>query len=323
MLTRIVFTLCLFLVMGISYLSRAQTTGEMLGYGANDKLLIVNADDFGMCHAENAATMDLLVGGHVTSATIMVPCPWFEEAAAFCREHPLIDVGVHLTLTAEWKKYKWGSVAPADLVRSLLTPQGYFPDDSPEVEMRADLAEVEREFRAQLEKAKQAGIQLTHFDNHMGSAYGLATGRHFFDVVFKLSKEYGLPFRLPRNISERYLASLSEQGKAAIKEQIKLWTAQGFALPDYLESVQHGKTYEESVAAYQRFFRNLKPGVTELYIHAAFPEEEMQAISASWRNRDYDYRIFKSEETKKLLAELDVKLIGWRELQRLQRARMK
>ncbi len=311
------------LVMGLSQTCKAQTTGEMLGYGASEKLLIINADDFGMCHAENAATMDLLLGGHVTSATIMTPCPWFEEAAAFCREHPTIDVGVHLTLTAEWKRYKWGSVAPADLVKTLLTPQGYFPDDSPEVEARADLAEVEREFRAQLEKAKQAGIQLTHFDNHMGSAYGLATGRHFFEIVFKLSKEYGLPFRLPRNISERYLASLPEQSQTAMREKVKALTAQGFALPDYLESVQHGKTYDESVAAYQRFFRNLKPGVTELYIHAALPEEEMKAISGSWRNRDYDYRIFKSEETKKLLAELKVKWIGWRELQRLQTTKMK
>jgi len=98
MLTRIVFTLCLFLVMGISYLSRAQTTGEMLGYGANDKLLIVNADDFGMCHAENAATMDLLVGGHVTSATIMVPCPWFEESwslALGLRRRRLFVASIH------------------------------------------------------------------------------------------------------------------------------------------------------------------------------------------------------------------------------------
>ncbi len=302
--------------------AQTNSTGQLLGYKATDRLLIVNADDFGMCHSENKATSELLLSNDITSATIMVPCPWVKEAVDFCLKNPSVDVGVHLTFTSEWKYYKWGSVASSNNVSSVLTMENFFPEENLYIEQNADKNQVEIECRAQINKLLQYGMKPTHFDNHMGSLYGLETGRHFFDVIFKLAKEYQLPFRLPRNLSDSYKAV---QPPEKIKE-IELYAQQlvesGFVLPDYLETVKHGKTYQETVEEYYQLFEQLKPGVSELYIHAALPSDEMKAISSVWYRREFDYKFFKAEETKQKLKELGIILVGWKELQDLQIKRM-
>lgn len=309
---------------GITEIAFAQmpNTAEMLGYSPQDKLLIINADDFGMCHAENVATIELLKGGHISSATMMVPCPWVKEAVAFCLKHPEVNVGIHTTFTSEWKYYKWGSVAPSSQVLSLLTPEGYFPSGVQTVETNARPEEIEIEMRAQIEKALAFGIKPTHFDNHMGSVYGLLTGRHFFDVVFKLSAEYNLPFRLPRNLSDRYLQVLPQAVIQQMQQKSKEIIAKGYVLPDYLETVEHGKNFDETALAYQTLLSQLKPGVTELYIHAALPTEEMKAISGAWKNREMDYQFFQSPETREFLTKQEIKMISYRELRTLQMKRM-
>ncbi len=314
------FTLILCFVLMLSS-APAQNTAELLGYDSEARLLIINADDFGMCHAENRATMDLLSSGGITSATIMTPCPWFREVADFYQNHPDVDVGVHLTLNAEWKHYKWGSVASADQVPSLLTPAGYFYADVPPVEQHAVKDEVRTEFIAQIEKALAAGIRPTHIDNHMGSAYGLMTGNDFLDVVFELSAEYGLPFRLPREVSGQ--RGLSQERIRKFKRLTQDLVSQGFVLPDYLLTVDHADTQEGTLERYKELFRNLKPGVTEVYIHAALPTEEMKAISGAWERRKFDYNIFSTPRTRAYLDSLGIRLIGWKALQDLQRQQMK
>ena len=298
--------------------SQNKNTAELLGYDSQARLLIINADDFAMSHAENAATMDLLLGGHISSATIMVPCPWFPEVARFCKENPQVDVGLHLTLTSEWENYKWGSVSSANLVPSLLTPEGYFHNSEFTVELWSRPEEVEIELRAQIERAINAGIQPSHIDNHMGSVYGLYTGRDFLDVVFRLSAEYGLPFRLPRNISDYYAQRLPEERINKLETLARDKVAQGFALPDYLTSTSHGDTFEETFNLCRQLLQSLKPGVTELYLHAAMPTDEIKAITNAWIRRDYDYRLFKSDKMKSLLDSLGIIVIGWKDLQALQ-----
>ncbi len=295
-----------------------QTTAEMLGYPADAKLLIVNADDFGMCHAENVATMELLLGGYITSATAMPPCPWFKEAAQLAREHPEIAIGIHTTLTSEWTMYKWGPVLGA-AVPSLQAPDGYLPESSLWVETHAKPEEVEREIRAQIERAINLGINPTHLDNHMGSVYGLMTGRHFLDVTFKLCAEYGLPFRLPRNLNENLRQALPEDRLREIERIVAAAVRQGFALPDFLQTVQHRKSYEETWEQYASIFRNLRPGVTELYIHVAVDMPEIRAISGAWERRVWDYQVFKDPRTRALLDSLGVQMISYRPLQELQR----
>ncbi len=301
----------------------AQSTAELLGYDSTAIVLIVNADDFGMCHAENSATMDLLKSGYVTSSTVMAPCPWFEEAANFCRDNPQLDVGIHLTLTSEWQHYKWAGVASSDLIPSLLIEDGYFPASSSDVERYARSDEVEIELRAQVEKALNAGINPTHIDNHMGSVYGLLTANDFFDAIFRISKEYNLPFRLPRHISPPWDRLIPPARQAQLMALADSMTAQGYVLPDYLKVLtNHGNSYEEALEEYLNLIRNLEPGVTEIYIHAAVESAEIKAITSNWVTRKWDYQVFLSDEVRALIDSMNIHYIGWRDLQMLQKSQI-
>ena len=312
------FVLTAFFVL-LTVAAFAQNTAELLGYPPTAKLLILNADDFGMCHAENVATMDLLLNGHITSATAMPPTPWFKEAALFAKQHPKLHIGIHSTFTSEWKLYKWGPVLGKTAVPSLVTPKGFFPDDTPWVEAKADPADVEKELRAQIDHARQLGLEPTHLDNHMGSLYGLVTGRDFLDVVFKICAEYGLPFRLPRHLSRRYVKTLPADRVRKIQSRTEALVQKGFVLPDYLITVDHGKTYDETWNRYAEIFRALKPGVTELYMHVAVESPEIKAVTGAWQRRVWDYRVFKDPKTRALLDSLGVVLISYKPLQELQR----
>ncbi|MGC8846717.1 MAG: ChbG/HpnK family deacetylase, partial [Candidatus Hydrogenedens sp.] len=139
---------------------------ERLGFPPDTKVLIINADDFGMNHATNMATIRALRVGGVTSSTVMVPCPWFPEAVSIIKENPKVSIGVHTTLTSEWGKYKWGPVLGRTAVPSLCDEMGYFYADVPFVYLNAKPEEVEKEVRAQIDKALSAGIDVTHIDSH-------------------------------------------------------------------------------------------------------------------------------------------------------------
>ncbi|GIX06576.1 MAG: hypothetical protein KatS3mg115_0979 [Candidatus Poribacteria bacterium] len=143
---------------------------ERLGYPPDARVLILHADDLGMCHEGNAAGREALEAGTVSSGSVMVPCPWFPEFAAWARERPEWDLGVHLTLNSEWRGYRWGPVASSSEVPSLLDEEGYFYRDTRSLVQNARAEEVERECRAQVERALRFGIRPTHLDTHMGAA---------------------------------------------------------------------------------------------------------------------------------------------------------
>lgn len=171
---------------------------DRLGLAPGARAIILNADDFGMCHAANTAIVDLLHAGRIDSATVMVPCSWSPEALAFAASRPDLDIGVHLVLTSEWSRYRWRPLTGTDT--SLVDAAGFFPMDVASVEQAASEEDVAVELAAQLQAALDAGVDVTHLDNHMGSVYGLVTGRDFLRPVFELAARHGLPFRLPRSM---------------------------------------------------------------------------------------------------------------------------
>jgi predicted glycoside hydrolase/deacetylase ChbG (UPF0249 family) len=278
-----------------------------LGFKATDKILIVNVDDVGNSHAANAAVIDAMENGLATSSTIIVPGPWFPEIASYAKSHPNSDFGLHLTHTSEWKTYKWGPVASKTEVPGLVDPQGYLWPDIASVYKNSTPEQAYIEARAQIKKAIAAGIDVTHLDSHMGT---LQYNEAYFQVYRKLAKEFDLPLRM--GSQETLAAAGGGQQRAQLD-------GDGIVYPDYL--ILGGRKNGESMNDYwKRMLRDLKPGVTELFIHASVAGDEIAHITNSWKDRAEEYRLFtKDEEVRQILESQNVKRIGFRALRDLQR----
>jgi predicted glycoside hydrolase/deacetylase ChbG (UPF0249 family) len=292
------------LVLASALSAQTQTVAERLGHPAHAKLLILHADDLGVAHSVNAASLEALDKGVISSASAMVPTPWITEIAAYARAHPNADLGLHLTLTSEWETYRWGSVASADKVPSLLDSAGTFPNGVQPVATRAKAREVELELRAQIERALALGIRPTHVDSHMGALF--STPRLFATYV-KVARDYRLPFlAVGRDLPAAFRASL--------RPNDVLLDALVIAGPDVPRD--RWKTFCLDAVA------NLKPGLTEMIVHLGRDDAELQAVTvnhepygSAWRQRDYD--VLMSPEFKKALQDHNVILVTWRDLQRV------
>jgi chitin disaccharide deacetylase len=300
------------------------------------KLLIVNADDFGLCHATNQGVQQLLEAGVISSATVMMPCAWAKEAAHWSTTHPQYDVGVHLTFTSEWDVYKWGPVTRNADTTSLITEEGYFPDDCQTFERRANPEQVRTEIIHQIELARKLGIDPTHLDNHMGCLYGLAMGRHFVEIIsliLDICVKYGLPFRFPRSLYGRKKSILMEAG---VKILAKLADAKGVVILDHLLDVPYSpdtaetyedvkeETYEDVKHEMIKLLRGLRPGVTEIIIHPSLVTDELKAIAVRkniphWPRRDTDFKLWLDPDIHQVLIEEEIRMIRWFDLRNLQR----
>lgn len=281
---------------------------ERLGYKSTDKILIVNGDDTGMCHAANLATIESLEKGFMRSATIMVPCPWFPEIAAYARKNPEKDFGIHLCHTSEWGKYRWGPVADREKVPGLLDPEGYLWRGVEEVYAHAKPEEALIEGRAQIKRALAAGIAVTHLDSHMGT---LQLSPDYIKVYLQLAVEFDLPVRMASQ------QTMTRFGQPGLRDE---FAAKGILFPDYFiyDELKNEKGAVKSF--WLEIVKNLKPGVTELYIHAALPTDELKAITGSWQTRSQEFEVFThDDEMKRLVADQKIILIGFRPLLELQR----
>ena len=290
-----------------------------------DKYLIINADDFGMCHAHNVATMDLLKSGGITSATIMTPCAWALEAAQFAKENPQFAIGVHLTTTSEWSRYRWAPVNTSN-TDSLRDEQGYFYHESDEFEKAADINEVAGEIIAQIEKMRKLGVEPSHADNHMGSLYGIETGRfELLAATIEAVGKYGLPFRFPTKITDAMFdnAMLDIKVPKETVEQLfakfeQLGKAHKVALLDYLMPGDWNGPQAESYDNFREYiyelYRSFEPGVTETYIHPAVECEEIKNITGTWNRRVWEYKLFSDPKTKQHIDSLGINLINYRDL---------
>tara|TARA_R110002020_G_scaffold125281_11_gene282448 strand:- start:499 stop:1431 length:933 start_codon:yes stop_codon:yes gene_type:complete len=283
----------------------AQNTAEQLGYPADSKLLIIHADDAGVSHSENAATIKSIETGYVNSSSIMVPCPWFPEIAEYAkRNKEKTDFGLHLTVTSEWKNYKWGPVTSKDSVSGLVNERGYLYSAVDSVIQSASPEEVEREIRNQVEKAYQFGIDVTHLDAHMG---GVMSTPEFLEAYVKVGREYELPVLLSNEIP--HLQQVGDKMNFTEKEVIVDYMYQ--ANPEY---------YKNGMAKfYTDMLNNLQPGLSCLLIHIAYSNEEMRAVTidhpswgAEWRQADFDF--FTSDACKKLLSDNNIQLVTWKEI---------
>ena len=303
----VILTICtLFLSLTHSVSAQTRTLAERLGYPADAKLLIVHADDLGMAHSVNVATIKAFESGLVNSGSIMVPCPWFSEIATYARANPQADLGLHLTLTSEWTSFRWGPVTSKDRVSSLLDKNGFFQLTETEAAAKADPKEVETEIRAQVERARAFGIQPTHLDSHMGTLY---QNKALFEVFLKVAREYKLPVRVARAWFSQadFLPATLNPNDVFIDRVLDINPA--------VAPADWAKFYTEAL-------KKLEPGVTEVVIHLAYDDAEMQGATvdhpnwgAAWRQRDLEF--FTSDAFRQLLRDEKIKLITWRELGKL------
>src|SRR5215510_2593824 len=276
---------------------------ERLGYPADQKLLIVHADDLAMAHSVNRASIKALDTGLVSSASIMIPCPRLPEIAAYSKAHPQADLGLHLTLTSEWRQLRWGPVLGRERVSSLVDNDGYFFSTESEAAEHIDVRQAEVEIRAQIERAKALGIKPTHLDSHMGTLY---QNKALFEVLMKVARENKLPTRLAKEWF----------GRAAFMAEVL--RADDIVL-DRIIIIEARVTAEDWSKFHTEEIRNLQPGVTEMIVHLVYDDEEMKGVTAehpnwgaAWRQRDFDF--VTSEAFRRLLEENKIKLVTWREV---------
>ncbi len=294
----------------------AARLAERLGFRAGDRVAIVHCDDIGMCHAANQGAFEALAHGPATCGSVMVPCPWFPEAAERARRDPSLDLGVHLTLNAEWAHYRWGPVAGASAVPSLVDADGYLLRATLETLQRARPDQVERELRAQVERAGAAGIDVTHLDSHMGTCLFPP----FLEIYAKLARDYRLPvFAVrpdPATLEARGLG-----GAAALFERLAdTLEADGIPVLDGFDADSLHFAPGQGTAHNTRRLAGLGPGVSYLICHPARGGEELDAISEDAHMRDFERRFYGGEAGRRALEAEGIRTIGMRPLRDLVRS---
>ncbi|MGB5556245.1 MAG: polysaccharide deacetylase family protein [Flavobacteriaceae bacterium] len=296
------FTILAFFL--VSCTTKKSDIPSRLGYPEDTKLLIIHADDLGVTHSENIASIKGMEETCVNSSSIMVPCPWFTEIATYAKENSSMDFGLHLTLNSEWPEYKWGPVTHRDSVPSLVDENGHFYPSRSDLKENAKPEEVVIELRNQIKKALRAGIDVTHLDAHMSAAVSTP---EFTEAYMQVGNEFQLPVLLSKDnevLDDSKVLALVNDNTVIFDEIL----------------IEDPVDYEKGAAQYYtNVLKSIEPGLNCLLIHLAYDDTEMQSITggieaygSAWRQADFDY--FSSPECKRLLEENNIVLITWREL---------
>ena len=280
---------------------------QKLGYPPNTKLLIIHADDAGLSHSENLATIQALQEGHVNSYSIMTCCPGFEEIAEFAISHPQFDYGIHLTITCEWENYKWGPTLSTDEVPSLVDSNGHFHKSKDDfIKSNASLIEIKDELCSQIDKALKLGLKPTHLDCHM---YTLGLSLELLEIYKELGTEYNLPVFL----SKQFLKSFGiAKDKVVSKDDFCI---DNDVIIGNFNQFKNGNLTEY----YEHLLSNMKSGLNIMLLHPAIDNQEMQDITikhpnfgSEWRQIDLDFIL--SKKCKNILINNDIQLITWGEI---------
>jgi predicted glycoside hydrolase/deacetylase ChbG (UPF0249 family) len=301
---------------GIGDARMTASLAARLGYPTDAVVAIVHCDDIGMCHAANVGAFEALDRGPATCGSLMVPCPWFREAAAMARARPGSDLGVHLTLTSEWQGYRWGPVTRASAVASLLDAEGYLPRTAQEVVSAGRPEEVEVEMRAQIDRALDAGIDVTHLDAHMGTALMPP----FVESYARLAIEYRLPV-FAAHLDPADLARLGGPAAAEpLRRGIQALERAGVPLLDGFDANSLAFTPGSGLAHNEARLDRLAPGISYLICHPARGGEELDAITPDAHARDFERAFYGGDSGRRAFAARGIRTTGMRALRDLMRA---
>jgi predicted glycoside hydrolase/deacetylase ChbG (UPF0249 family) len=315
---RIVFPISLLLILaicqprarGAAAEGETKTWAERLGWPAGRRVVIFHADDVGMCYEANQAVQEALTRGDYRSSAAMVPCSWFNEMAAWCVAHPKHDVGLHLTLTSEWKYYRWGPVALRDQVKGLLDPSGYLFRDVRGVAMSASAQQIGTEIRAQLARARKLGMEPSHMDTHMGTVYARPD---YTQVYLQIAMEEHIP-AMVIEMTPRTIEKFTKEGYPITPASLKLLTSYTQPKLDDFHSVGEGKTYEEKRAKFLEQIRTFSPGLNEIIFHPSMETAGLKKITNSWQQRVWENRLMADPVVQRYIKDNDFIVTDWKEV---------
>jgi len=299
------------LLVWFSSTSNAQTLAEQLGYKATDKLLIITAEDAGLCNAVNEAIIQILQRGTVTGTSIMAPCPWSLEMIDFAKRNQNYSFGLQLTLTSEYKNlYTWRPLTSSDKVPSLINEKGMMLSEMSDLYKTANLSQVETELRSQIEWAKKCGLPINYLTSHLEV---LTYNQLYFDILVKLASEYSLPIRFLN--SPNYGNDMEAREKT-----LKL---KGIVYPDYiiwneLDSIKSNRDVKPGM---ETIIKNLKPGVTELFVHPSILSPEIKNLTRNYSRKVEEYEWLINPDLVALLKQQEIKLISYKDLYKLQQSK--
>ena len=278
---------------------------EKLGHSANDKLLIIHADDLGLARSVNKATFDALEKGGVNSASIMANCKHLNEVKKYAENKPGIDFGAHLTVTNEWKNYRWKSIMPINESQSLVNEVGEFHVGIKKFVLRADPGELKKELQAQINKIKKLDIKPTHIDSHEGALF---FKKDHFRVYLEIGEKNKLPVFVPKGVDAHFNKSFPKPKNVVVIKNLYM--------------ARKGLKRSDWMAFYLNTIKRLKPGLSQLIVHLGYDDNEMKEISvnhpdygAKWRQLDHE--AVTSVDFRSALVKNNVKLVSWGEIKKV------
>jgi predicted glycoside hydrolase/deacetylase ChbG (UPF0249 family) len=290
--------------------AQAETWAEKLGYPSGKTVLILHADDIGMCYEANQAAKDYLTAGRIQSAAMMVPCPWFNEIAQWYKEHPEYDMGLHLAMNSEWRWYRWGPVAGRDKVPGMVDPDGYLWRSVPDTATHAKGEEIEAEIRAQLERAISRGIRPSHIDTHMGTLYARID---YTRAYLKVAQEHRIP-AMVIELTPPVVAKFKKQGYPITDESIRAVAAYTLPKLDDFHAAPDGKTYEDKKEKFFELVRSMSPGINEVIFHPSVLTEGLKKITGSWQQRAWEAQMFSDPATLAFFEREGIVFTNWKEM---------
>ena len=288
---------------------------KKLGFSNTDRLVIIHTDDIGMCQASIQAYAELWDFGTISSGAVMVPCPWFPAAAELCRARPETDMGVHLTLTSEWQFYRWGPVSTRDADSGLMDAEGYFPRADAEVQESADPDRAAFELEAQVRRALDFGIDVSHIDTHMAAI----AHPKFIPAYIQLTHKFRLPPLIPRLDAAGFeKLDFDRETAAFLASMIGQLEEQGLPLVDNATGLPLDQP-DGQLALAKKMLAALPSGLTHFIIHPSIDTPELRAITPDWPSRVANYQTFMSQEIKDFLTNAGIHVIGYKRLRALMR----
>ena len=299
------FKLAYNFILNKNKISQYENLNQLLGFSENDKLLIIHADDLGLSRSVNELSLKALDSNYVNSASIMMPTPEVEEVVKHLIENPTLDIGLHLTVTAEWESYKWDGISPKDSIPSMIDKYGNFYEKKKNFIKNANPEEVRMELQSQIDYAKSLGINPSHIDSHEGALF---FSPEIFKVYLEVAETNNLLAFVPKELSPHFDKNFPKPKNLVIVE--KLYMAD--------KSIEF-KNWENY---YHSIIKELKPGLNEIIVHLGTDNEELKDITSNrvafgskWRNLDYE--IISSAKFRSLLKENDIKLVNWKHIKNI------